>query len=430
MIHVFFAERQAARIPDVPPDTPKRAIKTASVVGAGLMGGGIAMNFANVGIPVNLLDVSDEALSKGLAVIKKNYARMVQSGRITEAEMNERVALIRPTVDYARLAGADVVIEAVYENLDLKKKIFKTLDETMKPGAILASNTSALDIDQMAAMTNRPEHVLGLHFFSPANVMEMLEVVRGKATDKPTLATAMALGKTINKIPVLARNARGFIGNRMLAGYTQQAGEIILQGALPEQVDKVIYDFGFNMGPFAMNDLVGLDLGWRARKMSGMKPEDVPMTARVADKLCEMGRYGQKTNAGYYTYAEGSRAGQPDPLVARLVVETSAELGIKRREINDAEVLKRCLYPLINIGAELLESGVALRASDIDVVYVYGYGFPKYRGGPMYYADQVGLGNVYQDILKFQSEYGDAWKPAPLLARLAAAGKTFASLAE
>jgi 3-hydroxyacyl-CoA dehydrogenase len=392
------------------------------------MGGGIAMNFANVGIPVTVLDVNEEAVQKGLAVIKKNYARMVQSGRISQAQMDERMGLIRGVVDYAELRNADVVIEAVYENLELKKKIFKTLDETMKPGAILASNTSALDIDQMAAMTSRPEHVVGLHFFSPANVMELLEVVRAKATATQTLATAMALGKTIAKIPVLAKNSPGFIGNRMLGGYTAQAGEIILQGALPEQVDKVIYDFGFNMGPFAMNDLVGLDLGWRARKLAGVKAEDVPITARVVDKLCELGRFGQKTNAGYYQYAEGSRAGQPDPLVAKLIVETSAELGIKRREISDAEVLKRCLYPLINIGAQLLESGVALRASDIDVVYVYGYGFPKYRGGPMYYADQIGLGNVYQDILKFQSEYGAAWKPAPLLARLAEAGKTFASL--
>jgi 3-hydroxyacyl-CoA dehydrogenase len=428
MIHVFFAERQAARIPDVPADTPKQTIRRAATVGAGLMGGGIAMNFANVGIPVAVLDVNEEAVQKGLGVIRKNYARMVQSGRINQAQMDERMALIHGVVDYAELRDADVVIEAVYENLELKKKIFKTLDETMKSGAILASNTSALDIDQMAAMTSRPEHVVGLHFFSPANVMELLEVVRAKATAKQTLATAMALGKTIDKIPVLAKNSPGFIGNRMLGGYTAQAGEIILQGALPEQVDKVIYDFGFNMGPFAMNDLVGLDLGWRARKLAGVKPADVPITARVADKLCELGRFGQKTNAGYYRYAEGSRAGQPDPLVAKLIVETSAELGIERREISDAEVLKRCLYPLINIGAQLLEGGVALRASDIDVVYVYGYGFPKYRGGPMYYADQIGLGNVYEDILKFQAEYGDAWKPAPLLARLAEAGKTFASL--
>ena len=430
MIHVFFAERQAARIPDVPAETPKKDIKSAATVGAGLMGGGIAMNFANVGIPVKVLEVNDEALQKGLSVIQKNYARMVQGGRITQAQMDERMGLIHGTTDYAALAHADVVIEAVYENLDLKKQIFKKLDETMKPGAILASNTSALDIDQMAAMTKRPQDVVGMHFFSPANVMQLLEVVRGEKSAKPTIATAMALGKTIDKIPVLSRNERGFIGNRMLGGYTQQAGEIILQGALPEQVDKVIYDFGFNMGPFAMNDLVGLDLGWRARQMAKVKPEDVPLTARVVDKLCAMGRFGQKSNAGYYKYAEGSRQGMPDPVVAKLIVETSNELGIKRREIGDEEVLKRCLYPLINIGAQLLESGVALRAADIDVVYIYGYGFPKYRGGPMYYADQIGLDNIYQDILKFHQEYGEAWKPSGLLARLAKAGKTFASLTE
>ena len=430
MIHVFFAERQAARIPDVPSETPKKDIKSAATVGAGLMGGGIAMNFANVGIPVKVLEVNDEALQKGLGVIKKNYARMVQSGRITQAQMDERVGLIQGVIDYSAIADADVVIEAVYENLDLKKQIFKKLDDTMKPGAILASNTSALDIDQMAAMTKRPQDVVGMHFFSPANVMQLLEVVRGKNSAKPTIATAMALGKTIDKIPVLSTNERGFIGNRMLGGYTQQAGEIILQGALPEQVDKVIYDFGFNMGPFAMNDLVGLDLGWRARKMSGVKPEAVPMTARVVDKLCELGRFGQKTNAGFYKYSEGSRQGMPDADVAKLIVETSNELGIKRRTIGDEEVLKRCLYPLINIGAQLLETGVALRASDIDVVYVYGYGFPKYRGGPMYYADQIGLDKIYQDILKFHQEYGEAWKPSSLLAKLAKAGKTFASLSE
>jgi 3-hydroxyacyl-CoA dehydrogenase len=430
MIHVFFAERQAARIPDVPSETPKKTIASAATVGAGLMGGGIAMNFANAGIPVTVLEVNDEALQKGLGVIRKNYQRMVQGGRLTQADMDERVGLIKGVTDYAAIADADVVIEAVYENLELKKQIFKKLDETMKPGAILASNTSALDIDQMAAMTRRPQDVIGLHFFSPANVMQMLEVVRGDKTAKTVIATSMALGKTIDKIPVLSLNERGFIGNRMLGGYTQQAGEIILQGALPEQVDRVIYDFGFNMGPFAMNDLVGLDLGWRARKMSGIKPEDVPVTARVVDKLCELGRFGQKTNAGYYKYAEGSRQGTPDPDVAKLVVATSAELGIKRREIGDEEVLKRCLYPLINIGADLLERRVALRAADIDVVYVYGYGFPKYRGGPMYYADQIGLDNIYRDILKFHQEYGEAWRPSALLARLAKAGKTFASLTE
>ena len=426
MIHVFFSERQATRIPDVPRDTPAKRIATAATVGGGLMGGGIAMCFADAGIPVKVLEVNQEALDKGLSVIATNYARMVRSGRITEAERDERLGLIEGVLDYEGVADADVVVEAVFENLDLKKQIFEKLDAAMKPGAVLASNTSGLDLDQMAASTARPQHVVGTHFFSPANIMQLLEVVRGEETDKETLATAMALGKVIGKVPVMSTNAPGFIGNRMLGGYTRQAGEIILHGALPEQVDKVIYDFGFNMGPFAMNDLVGLDLGWRARKMAGVADADKPLTAVVPDRLCDLGRYGQKTNAGFYRYPEGSRQGQPDPEVARLIEATSAELGIERREIGDDEVLKRCLYPLVNIGAQLLDDGIALRASDIDVVYVHGYGFPKYRGGPMYYADQVGLDNVYRDIVSFHQLYGDAWRPAPLLKRLAEEGSSFA----
>ena len=425
MIHVFFSERQAARIPDVPRDAPRKDISTAATIGGGLMGGGIAMCFADAGIPVKVLEVSQEALDKGLSVIEYNYNRMVRSGRITEAERDARLSLIEGVLDYDAVADADVVVEAVYENLDLKKEIFAKLDATMKDGAVLASNTSGLDLDQMAAMTGRPGDVVGTHFFSPANIMQLLEVVRGVETNSETLATAMALGKTIGKTPVMSLNAPGFIGNRMLGGYTSQAGQIILHGALPEQVDKVIVDFGFNMGPFAMNDLVGLDLGWRARKMAGTT--DKPLTTIVPDKLCDLGRLGQKTNAGFYTYAEGSRQGQPDPAVAKLIEETSAELGFSRREINADEILKRCLYPLINIGAQLLDDGIALRASDIDVVYIYGYGFPKYRGGPMYYADQMGLDNVYRDILAFHQEYGEAWRPAPLLKRLAEEGGSFAA---
>ena len=425
MIHVFFSERQATRIPDVPVDTPTKAIRNAATIGGGLMGGGIAMSFADAGIPVKVLEVNQEALEQGLAVIEHNYGRMVRSGRISASERDARLGLIEGVLDYDAVADADIVIEAVYENLDLKKKIFAKLDTTMKDGAVLASNTSGLDLDQMAAMTQRPGDVVGAHFFSPANIMQMLEVVRGVETSKETLATAMALGKAIGKIPVMALNAPGFIGNHMLGGYTRQAGEIILRGALPEQVDKVIYDFGFNMGPFAMADLVGLDLRWRARKMSG--DEDKPLSAIVPDKLCELGRLGQKTNAGYYTYPEGSRRGQPDPAVAQIIAETRAELGFQREELDDGEILKRCLYPLINIGAQLLDDGIALRASDIDVVYVYGYGFPKYRGGPMYYADQVGLDNVYRDILAYHQAYGDSWRPAPLLRRLAEEGSSFAA---
>ena len=427
MIHVFFAERQAARIPDVAAATPKRAIANAATVGGGLMGGGIAMCFADAGIPVQVLEQSQEALDKGLAVVANNYARMVRSGRISAAQRDERMALIEGVLDYDAIADADVVVEAVYENLDLKKQIFQRLDATMKEGAVLASNTSGLDVDQMAAATKRPGDVVGTHFFSPANIMQLLEVVRGVETSAETVATAMALGKAIGKTPVLSANAPGFIGNRMLGGYTQQAGSMILYGAQPQQIDKAIVDFGFNMGPFAMNDLVGLDLGWRARKMAGMKPEDRPLTAIVPDKLCDMGRYGQKTGAGFYQYPEGQRQGQPDPAVAALIEETSKQLGIERRRINDDELLKRCLYPLINIGAGLLDDGIALRASDIDVVYIYGYGFPKYRGGPMYYADQVGVGNIYRDILALHQEYGDVWRPAPLLKKLAEQGSSFAA---
>ncbi len=428
LIHVFFSEREVAKIPDVPKDTPVKDIKAAGVVGCGTMGGGITMCFANAGIPVTVLEMNQEALDKGLGVIRRNYDIQVSRGRMSEADVDKRMALITGTTSYDDLGDADVVIEAVYENLDVKKEVFAKFEQVMKPGAIIASNTSGLDIDAMANVTSRPGDVIGLHFFSPANVMRLLEVVRGEKTDKTTIATAMQLGKKLGKVAVLSGNAPGFIGNRMLAGYTRQAGEIILQGATPYQVDKVIQEFGMPMGPFQMADLVGLDLGWRARKLSGMKPEDVPITARVADKLCELERFGQKTNRGYYIYPEGSRAGQPDPEVVKIVEETSAELGIERREISDDEVLKRCLYGLINEGARILEDGIAIRPCDIDIVYINGYGFPEVVGGPMFWADKQGLDNVYRDILKFQEEYGDFWKPAPLLERLAKEGKTFASL--
>ena len=427
MIHVFFSERQAARIPDVAADTPKKTIASAATVGGGLMGGGIAMSFADAGIPVQVLEQSQEALDKGLAVIENNYARMVRSGRISRAQRDQRMALIEGVLDYDAIAGADIVVEAAYENLDLKKQIFERLDAVMQEGAVLASNTSGLDLDQMAAATKRPSDVVGTHFFSPANIMQLLEVVRGEETSNETLATAMALGKAIGKIPVMSANAPGFIGNRMLGGYRQQAGSMILYGAQPQQIDKAIVDFGFGMGPFAMHDLVGLDLGWRARKMAGMKPEDRPLAAIVPDKLCDMGRYGQKTGAGFYQYSEGRRQGQPDPAVSALIEETSQELGIERRRIDSDEVLKRCLHSLVNTAAQLLDDGIALRASDIDVVYVHGYGFPKYRGGPMYYADQVGLRNIYRDILALHREHGDVWRPAPLLRKLAEDGGSFAA---
>ena len=429
LIHMFFAEREVAKIPDVPKDTATQDITSAAVIGCGTMGGGIAMSFLNVGIPVIAVEMNQEALDRGLGVIKKNYDIQVQRGRMSAEEVDKRMSLIRGTTDYADISDVDVIIEAIYENIDVKVETFKKMDAVAKPGAVLASNTSGLDIDKMAAATSRPEAVIGLHFFSPANVMKLLEIVRGENTSKEVIATSMKLGRTLNKIAVLSGNAPGFIGNRMLAGYTRQAGEIILQGATPYQVDNAILGFGMPMGPFQMNDLVGLDLGWRARKLGGMKPEDVPITARVADKLCELDRYGQKTSRGYYIYPEGSRAGQADPEVVKIVEETSAELGIERRPIEDEEVLKRCLYPLINEGARILEDGIAIRPCDIDIVYINGYGFPEVTGGPMFWADQIGLDNILADIKKFEAEYGgDIWKPAPLLEKLVAEGKSFASL--
>jgi len=382
-----------------------------------------------VGIPVTVLELDQEALDRGIGVIKRNYDIQVQRGRMTSEQVDERMGLLTGTTQYEGLGQADVIIEAVYENIDVKVETFKKMEAVAKAGAILASNTSGLDVDKMAAATTRPNDVIGLHFFSPANVMKLLEVVRGSETSNETIATAMKLGKKLNKIAVLSGNAPGFIGNRMLARYTQQAGEIILQGATPYQVDNVLLQFGMPMGPFQMNDLVGLDLGWRARKLAGMQPEDVPITARVADKLCELERFGQKTNRGFYIYPEGSRAGQADPEVVGIVEQTSAELGLTRREIADEEVLKRCLYPLINEGARILEDGIAIRPCDIDIVYINGYGFPEVTGGPMFWADKQGLDNILADIKKYQAEYGgEAWEPAPLLERLVAEGKTFASL--
>ncbi len=429
LIHLFFSEREVGKIPDLPKDTPLREIKSAGVIGCGTMGGGIAMSFANVGIPVKVLEMNDEALEKGLGVIKRNYDIQVTRGRMTAEDVDARMALLTGTTSYEDLGEADVIVEAVYENLDLKAEIFGKLDQVAKAGAILASNTSGLDIDKMADATSRPGDVIGMHFFSPANVMRLLEVVRGAATAPDVIATVMKLGRTLNKIAVLSGNAPGFIGNRMLGQYTRQAGEIILQGATPYQVDSVMNGFGMPMGPFQMNDLVGLDLGWRARKLAGTAPEDVPITARVADKLCELERFGQKTARGFYIYPEGSRAGQPDPEVVEIVEQTSAELGIERQDVDDDEVLKRCLYPLINEGARILEEGIALRPCDIDIVYINGYGFPEVTGGPMFWADQQGLDNVLADIKRFGELYGGpAWEPAPLLEKLVAEGKNFGSL--
>ncbi len=429
LVHVFFSEREVARIPDVPNETPIGQVKRAAVIGCGTMGGGIAMCFANAGIPVAILEMNADALDKGMSVIKRNYDIQAQRGRMTTDEVDQRMSLITGTTTYDELGEADVIVEAIYENLDVKIEVFKQLDAVAKPGAILASNTSFLDIDKMARATERVGDVIGMHFFSPANIMRLLEVVRGASTSKQTIATVMKLGRNLGKIAVLSGNAPGFIGNRMLTRYTDQANEMILQGATPYHVDAVMSRFGMRMGPFQMLDLVGLDLGWRARKLAGVKPEDVPITERVVDKLCEIKRFGQKTSRGFYIYPDGGRVGQPDPDVVEIIEQTSRELGIERREIDDDEVLRRCLYALINEGARILDEGIALRPCDIDIVYLNGYGFPEVTGGPMFWADELGLDSVLADIKHFGKDYGGpSWEPAALLEKLATEGSSFASL--
>ena len=426
--HAFFAEREAQKIPDVPPDTPQSEIGSAGVLGAGTMGGGIAMNFANAGIPVTIVEAEQEALDRGLGVIEKNYANTVAKGRLAQGEMDKRMGLISGSTDMNDLAQADVVIEAVFENMALKKEIFGKLDDICKPGAIMTSNTSTLDVDEIAAATSRPEAVMGTHFFSPANVMRLLENVRGARTSKETIATVMALSKKINKVGTLVGVCDGFVGNRMLYAYTRQANFLIEEGALPQDVDRVIYDFGFPMGPFAMGDLAGLDVGWRVRKeREATRPTNLRYSP-VADRICEMGRFGQKTGAGWYLYNEGDRTPQADPEIEALIVSVSEELGIERREITDEEILQRCMYPLINEGAKILEEGIALRSSDIDVVWIYGYGFPRYRGGPMFYADTVGVKHVYDTMSRLYDEHGEWLEPAPLLKKLADEGKGFGDL--
>jgi len=421
-IHAFFAEREVAKIPDVPADTPVTRIASAAVVGAGTMGGGIAMNFANVGVPVRILEVSQEALSRGLAIIEKNYRTSVERGSMSREAMDKALGLIRGVQKYEDIGDADIVIEAVFEEMGVKKEVFSTLDRVMKPGAVLASNTSTLDIDEIASATKRPEAVIGTHFFSPANVMKLLENVRGKKTSKETIATAMAMGKQIRKVAVLAGNCDGFIGNRMLAGYSREAQFLLEEGAMPWQVDKVLYEFGMPMGPFAMSDLAGNDVGWRIRKGKAHLRDPQERYSPIADRLCELGRFGQKTGAGWYRY-EG-RDAKPDPVVQELIEKVSAEKGIARRQIDDAEILSRCLYPLVNEGARILEEGIAIRSSDIDITWIYGYGFPVYRGGPMFWAEQIGLDKVLAQIEDYKAKHGARfWEPAPLLVRRAAEGK-------
>ncbi|HXH83226.1 MAG TPA: 3-hydroxyacyl-CoA dehydrogenase NAD-binding domain-containing protein [Candidatus Tectomicrobia bacterium] len=417
--YFFFAEREAAKIPDVPPDTPAKEIRKAAVIGAGTMGGGIAMNFANVGIPVTVVEVSQEALDRGLGVVRRNYEATAAKGRLTAQDVEKRMALIHGTTDWEAIRDADIVIEAVFEEMPVKKEVFAKLDALAKPDAVLATNTSTLDVNEIASATKRPESVIGMHFFSPANVMRLLENVRGAKTSKTAIATAMAVGRRINKVPVLVGVCYGFVGNRMLHQRGIQAERLILEGALPHQVDRVLTDFGFPMGPFAMGDLAGLDVGWRIRKGRGVK-------APVADRICELGRFGQKTGAGYYRYDKGDRTPIPDPEVEKIIVDVATSMGITRRPISDEEILQRLLYPMVNEGAKILEEKIAIRASDIDVIWVYGYGWPVYRGGPMFWADQVGLKAIRDRLLEFQRQSGDAfWTPAPLLDRLATEGKTF-----
>jgi len=423
--HYFFGERAAAKIPDVPEETPKRLIKTAAVVGAGTMGGGIAMNFANAGIPVVVLEVNQEALDKGLATVRKNYENSLKKGRLTQEKFDQRVGLIRGTLSYDDIKNADIVIEAVFEEMGIKEKVFMKLDEVMKSGAILASNTSTLDVNKIAGFTRRPQDVIGTHFFSPANVMRLLEIVRGAKTAKDVLATTMALAKKIRKIGVVSGVCDGFIGNRMIEQYARQAGFLIEEGCLPEQVDKAMETFGFAMGPFRMGDLAGNDVGWYIRKRRYAERPDV-IYSKTADLLCEMGRFGQKTGAGWYDYKPGDRTAYPSEIVNAMIVNHSKAIGVERRAIDDKEIVERLVYALVNEAAYILAEGIAQRASDIDIIYITGYGFPLHRGGPMFTADTAGLPNVVAAMERYaKGRYGEFWKPAPLLAKLAAEGKTF-----
>ena len=423
--HAFFSERLASKVPDVPGDTPTRPIATSAVVGAGTMGGGIATTFANAGIPVILLETRQEALDQGLATIRKNYENTVAKGKLTQEKLDQRIGLITGTLSYADIAHADIVIEAVFEDLAVKETVFKQLDAAMKPGAILASNTSTLDLDRIAAFTERPQHVIGTHFFSPANVMKLLEIVRGKATGKDVLATVLALAKKLKKTGVVAGVCDGFIGNRMIEQYVRQAGFLLDEGALPAQVDRAAEQFGFAMGPFRMGDLAGNDIGWYIRKRRAVETPDMAYS-KTADLLCEQGRFGQKTGAGWYDYRAGDRTAHPSALVDAMIVAHSETLGVTRRAIPDDEIVERLVYALVNEGARILEEGIAMRASDIDMVYLAGYGFPLYRGGPMFYADTVGLPAVLAAIERYAAgPNGAAWVAAPLLAKLAAEGGRF-----
>jgi 3-hydroxyacyl-CoA dehydrogenase len=425
--HLFFAEREAAKVPDIPKETPTRDIQRAAVIGAGTMGGGIAMAYANAGIPVLLKEVDQPTLDRGLATIRKNYESTVSKGKMTPAAMARTFTLITPTTTYDGFDNVDIVVEAIFENMDLKKATFADLGRVTRPDTVLASNTSTLDIDEFAQSSGRPAQVVGHHFFSPANVMKLLEIVRGRETSKEVIATSLKLAKKINKVGVVVGNCFAFVANRMLAYYMREALLLLEEGASVPQIDKALTDFGLPVGPFGMQDIAGIDVGWRIRqylKSVGKTRAEGPQS-EVPDRLYEMGRYGQKTGAGWYKYEAGSRERIPDPIVEELAASEATKRGIKRRTITDEEIIARITTALANEGAQVLEDGYAIRASDIDVVYVHGFGFPRHRGGPMFYADTIGLPTVLARVQEYRKQFGDYWKPAPLLERLVAEGRGF-----
>jgi 3-hydroxyacyl-CoA dehydrogenase len=426
LIHVFFGERTVAKIPDLPSDIKPIEVKSAAVIGAGTMGGGITMTYVNAGIPVVLKEVDQPALDRGLETIKRNYGVSVQRGKMTQAHVDQKLAMIKPTLDYGDIKDADIVVEAVFENMELKKKVFGEIDKVAKPGAVLASNTSTLDVDQIAASTKRPQMVVGNHFFSPANVMKLLEIVRGNKSSKKVLATSMALAKKLGKVGVLVGNCWGFVGNRMFGPYMREAAFLVEEGAKVQDVDAALYEFGMAMGPLSVGDLAGLDVGYKVRKEAEHK---IPAGLRphLADnRLVEAGRHGQKTGAGWYKYEKGNRTPMPDPEAEKIIAAAVKEANIPQRKIGKEEIIERTIYGLINEGAFILDEGHALRSVDIDIVYIYGYGFPAFRGGPMFYADSIGLKKVYDRVCQFEKEQGFWWKPSPLLKHLAEAGQTFA----